>query len=80
MPASRGVCLFAASLILAITGCDNRDITGLHAARQPSPPFDTYARPLNSRTVQVTWADSSPNEIGFRIERAPAVKLGIKRP
>ena len=57
--------------IVSLAGCDNPDFTGPLASRQPSPPSGTSARPLNSHTIQVTWTDSSPNEIGFRVERAP---------
>ena len=58
--------------IVSLAGCDNPDFTGPLASRQPNPPASTNARPLDSHTIQVTWTDSSPNEIGFRVERAPS--------
>ena len=57
--------------IVLLAGCDNPDFIGPLASRQLGPPSGTSARPLNSHTIQVTWTDSSPNEIGFRVERAP---------
>ena len=41
----------------------------------PAVPSGTNARPANSlfRTAQITWADNSADESGFRVERAPSV-------
>lgn len=57
-------------LVIAVAGCENRDPLAPINARQTRDPSGAYARPLNSGTVQITWTDSSPNEINFRIERS----------
>lgn len=72
MLAARRVGLGSSLLVLCVVvvGCDNREMTGPLAVRQPKAPGGTYARPANSSTVHIQWDDSSANEIGFRVERS----------
>jgi fibronectin type 3 domain-containing protein len=70
MLTGRGNCLAGSLLVIFLAGCENGDPSGPITGRQTRDPAGTYATPLNSSTVQVGWTDSSPNEIGFRIERS----------
>ena len=70
MLAMRQFRLTTALLVVWVAGCENRDPLTPINARQTRDPSGAYASPLNSSTVQITWTDSSPNEITFRIERS----------
>jgi hypothetical protein len=46
----------------------------------PKAPSGTAAKPLNSTTVAVTWADNSDDEDGFRVERSLVSCVGTWEP
>src|SRR6185369_16433313 len=35
----------------------------------PNPPTALAATSVNSSTINITWADNSPNELGFQVQR-----------
>ena len=64
------------SIMLSLVGCDRQPLDPIEAASVGAPglraPSETDAKPSNSSTIDVTWTDNSPNEAGFRIDRAAA--------
>ena len=47
------------------------DATTLPPMTLPAAPTRVAAIALDSQLVGITWTDNSPNETGFRVERAP---------
>lgn len=45
-------------------------VSVIAATTVPNAPSGTNAVPLGSRAIQVSWADNSGNEDGFRVERS----------
>jgi len=64
------------SIMLSLVGCDRQPLDPIEAASVGAPglraPSETDAKPSNSSTIDITWTDNSPNEAGFRIDRAAA--------